>query len=39
MRITVNDIARPTIVLVALLLISGTEFMLVAMWLDTESNK
>jgi hypothetical protein len=28
-----------TIVLVALLLISGTQFMLFAMWFDMESNK
>ena len=34
-----NEITTPTIVLVALLLISGTQFTLFAMWLDQESNK
>ena len=34
-----NEITTPTIVLVALLLISGTQFTLFAMWFDQESNK
>ena len=34
-----NEITTPTIVLVALLLISGSQFMLFAMWFDMESNK
>jgi glycosyltransferase involved in cell wall biosynthesis len=34
-----NAITTPTIVLVALLLISGTQFTLFAMWFDQESNK
>jgi glycosyltransferase involved in cell wall biosynthesis len=34
-----NQITTPTIVLVALLLISGTQFTLFAMWFDQETNK
>jgi hypothetical protein len=34
-----NEITTPTIVLVALLLISGTQFTLFAMWFDQEANK
>ena len=34
-----HQITTPTIVLVALLLISGTQFTLFAMWFDQESNK
>jgi glycosyltransferase involved in cell wall biosynthesis len=34
-----NQITTPTIVLVALLLISGTQFTLFAMWFDQEANK
>jgi glycosyltransferase involved in cell wall biosynthesis len=34
-----NEITTPTIVLVALLLISGSQFTLFAMWFDMESNK
>jgi glycosyltransferase involved in cell wall biosynthesis len=39
LRILGNEITTPTIVLVALLLISGTQFILFAMWFDMESNK
>jgi glycosyltransferase involved in cell wall biosynthesis len=39
LRLMGNEITTPTIVLVALLLISGTQFMLFAMWFDMESNK
>ena len=39
LRILGNEITTPTIVLVALLLISGTQFTLFAMWFDQESNK
>jgi glycosyltransferase involved in cell wall biosynthesis len=39
LRILGNEITTPTIVLVALLLISGSQFMLFAMWFDMESNK
>jgi glycosyltransferase involved in cell wall biosynthesis len=39
LRIMGNAITTPTIVLVALLLISGSQFMLFAMWFDMESNK
>jgi glycosyltransferase involved in cell wall biosynthesis len=39
LRFKGNDLTTPTIVLVALLLISGTQFMLFAMWFDMESNK
>jgi hypothetical protein len=34
-----HDITTPTIVLIALLLISGTQFTLFGMWFDQESNK
>ena len=39
LRLAGNEITTPTIVLVALLLISGTQFTLFAMWFDMESNK
>jgi glycosyltransferase involved in cell wall biosynthesis len=39
LRILGNEIPVATIVLVALLLISGTQFTLFAMWFDMESNK
>jgi hypothetical protein len=39
LRAAGNEITTPTIVLVALLLISGTQFTLFAMWFDMESNK
>ena len=39
LRISGNHITPATIVLVALLLISGTQFTLFAMWFDMESNK
>ncbi|MDQ5821216.1 MAG: glycosyltransferase family 2 protein [Actinomycetota bacterium] len=39
LRIMGNGIPTATIVLVALLLISGSQFMLFAMWFDMESNK
>jgi glycosyltransferase involved in cell wall biosynthesis len=39
LRIAGNHITPATIVLVALLLISGSQFMLFAMWFDMESNK
>jgi hypothetical protein len=39
LRLLGNEITTPTIVLVALLLISGTQFTLFAMWFDLESNK
>jgi glycosyltransferase involved in cell wall biosynthesis len=39
LRIMGNPIPAATIVLVALLLISGTQFTLFAMWFDMESNK
>ena len=39
LRIMGNEITTPTIVLVALLLISGSQFTLFAMWFDMESNK
>jgi glycosyltransferase involved in cell wall biosynthesis len=39
LRILGNQITTPTIVLVALLLISGSQFTLFAMWFDMESNK
>jgi len=34
-----NSVSVGTVVLVALLLISGSQFMLFAMWFDMESNK
>jgi glycosyltransferase involved in cell wall biosynthesis len=39
LRIAGNQITTPTIVLVALLLIAGSQFTLFAMWFDMESNK
>jgi glycosyltransferase involved in cell wall biosynthesis len=39
LRIAGNQITPATVVLVALLLISGTQFTLFAMWFDMESNK
>jgi protein-S-isoprenylcysteine O-methyltransferase Ste14 len=39
LRIMGNAITPATIVLVALLLISGSQFTLFAMWFDMESNK
>ncbi len=39
LRFAGNEITTPTIVLVALLLISGSQFTLFAMWFDMESNK
>ena len=39
LRIAGNGIPAATIVLVALLLISGSQFTLFAMWFDMESNK
>jgi glycosyltransferase involved in cell wall biosynthesis len=39
LRLAGNHITPATIVLVALLLISGTQFTLFAMWFDMESNK
>ena len=39
LRIMGNDITPASVVLVALLLISGTQFTLFAMWFDMESNK
>jgi glycosyltransferase involved in cell wall biosynthesis len=38
-RIAGNDVSVGTVVLVALLLVSGTQFTLFAMWFDMESNK
>ena len=39
LRFLGNDLTPATVVLVALLLISGTQFTLFAMWFDMESNK
>jgi glycosyltransferase involved in cell wall biosynthesis len=39
LRFMGNDLTTPTVVLIALLLISGTQFTLFAMWFDMESNK
>jgi hypothetical protein len=40
LRIVCNQITAPTVVLVvALLLVSGSQFTLFAMWFDVESNK
>ena len=39
LRLKGNEITTPTIVLVALLLISGTQFTLFGMWFDQEANK
>jgi glycosyltransferase involved in cell wall biosynthesis len=38
-RIGGNEVSVGTVVLIALLLISGSQFMLFAMWFDMESNK
>ena len=38
-RIAGNEVSVGTVVLVALLLLSGSQFMLFAMWFDMESNK
>jgi glycosyltransferase involved in cell wall biosynthesis len=39
LRIAGNDLTPASVILVALLLISGTQFTLFAMWFDMESNK
>jgi glycosyltransferase involved in cell wall biosynthesis len=39
LRFMGNELTTPTMILVALLLISGSQFMLFAMWFDMESNK
>jgi hypothetical protein len=39
LRLAGNGITVATIVLVALLVISGTQLLLFAMWFDMESNK
>jgi glycosyltransferase involved in cell wall biosynthesis len=39
LRLRGNDITTPTVVLIALLLIAGSQFTLFAMWFDMESNK
>ena len=39
MRIAGNVVSVGTVVLIALLLISGSQFSLFAMWFDMESNK
>jgi hypothetical protein len=39
LRILGNDLTPATVILVALLLISGIQFTLFAMWFDMESNK
>jgi hypothetical protein len=39
LRIAGNDVSVGTVVLVALLLVSGSQFTLFAMWFDMESNK
>jgi hypothetical protein len=39
LRLKGNELPAATIVLVALLLISGTQFTLFAMWFDMESNR
>ena len=39
LRFMGNEITTPTVVLIALLLISGSQFTLFAMWFDMESNK
>jgi glycosyltransferase involved in cell wall biosynthesis len=39
LRFLGNELTTPTMILVALLLISGTQFTLFAMWFDMESNK
>jgi glycosyltransferase involved in cell wall biosynthesis len=39
LRLMGNELTTPTMILVALLLISGVQFLLFAMWFDMESNK
>jgi glycosyltransferase involved in cell wall biosynthesis len=39
LRLMGNELTTPTMILVALLLISGVQFTLFAMWFDMESNK
>jgi glycosyltransferase involved in cell wall biosynthesis len=39
LRLKGNELTTPTMILVALLLISGSQFTLFAMWFDMESNK
>jgi hypothetical protein len=39
LRIAGNELTVGTVVLIALLIISGTQFTLFAMWFDMESNK
>jgi glycosyltransferase involved in cell wall biosynthesis len=39
LRVTGHELTTPTIVLIALLLISGTQFTLFAMWFDQEANR
>ncbi len=39
LRFLGNELTTPTVVLIALLLISGSQFTLFAMWFDMESNK
>jgi glycosyltransferase involved in cell wall biosynthesis len=39
LRIAGNELTTPTVILVALLLISGSQFTLFAMWFDMESNR
>jgi hypothetical protein len=39
LRFMGNELTTPTVVLIALLLISGSQFTLFAMWFDMESNK
>ncbi len=39
LRLAGNELTTPTMILVALLLISGVQFTLFAMWFDMESNK
>jgi glycosyltransferase involved in cell wall biosynthesis len=39
LRFAGNELTTPTVVLIALLLISGSQFTLFAMWFDMESNK
>jgi len=39
LRIAGNDVSVGTVVLIALLLIAGSQFTLFAMWFDMESNK
>jgi hypothetical protein len=39
LRIAGQDLTVGTVVLIALLVLSGTQFMLFAMWFDMETNK